>query len=73
MKCKYEHDDKKCETYGIKYKHCHCFLEYTNFKDDLMEYNVCVVTKIINTKFDEELQECFFNVASLAKWLSVPL
>ena len=22
----------------IKYKYCDCFLEYTNFKDDLIEY-----------------------------------
>ena len=28
---------KKCETYGIKYKVCDCFLEYTNFKDDLIK------------------------------------
>ena len=28
IKCKYEHDDKKCETYGIKYKYCDCFLEF---------------------------------------------
>ena len=34
---KYKHDDKKCETYGIKYKNCDCFLEYINFKDDLIE------------------------------------
>ena len=27
IKCKYEHDNKKCKTYGIKY-----------VKDDLMEY-----------------------------------
>ena len=40
IKCKYGHDDKKCETCGIKYKYCGCFLEYTNFKDDLVEYNV---------------------------------
>ena len=38
IKWKYEHDDKKCESYGIKYKYCDCFLEYTNFKDDLTEY-----------------------------------
>ena len=31
-KSKYGHDDKKCETCGIKYKYCDCFLEYTNFK-----------------------------------------
>ena len=28
---------KKRETCGIKYKDCNCFLEYANFKDDLME------------------------------------
>ena len=31
IKCKYDHD-KKCETCGIKYKYCNCFLEYTNFE-----------------------------------------
>ena len=39
IKCKYEHDDKKIETCRIKNKHCDCFLEYRNFKDDLIEYN----------------------------------
>ena len=28
IKCKYEDNDKKCETCGIKYKDCDCFLEY---------------------------------------------
>ena len=32
------HNDKKCETCGIKYKYCDRFLEYTNFEDDLIEY-----------------------------------
>ena len=36
IKCKLGHDGK-CETCGIKYKYCDCFLEYTNFKDDLIE------------------------------------
>ena len=36
-KCKYDHDDKKCETCGITFEVCDCFLEYTNFKDDLIE------------------------------------
>ena len=27
FKCKHEHDDKKCETFGIKYNYCNCFLE----------------------------------------------
>ena len=28
---------KKCGTYGIIYDVCDCFLENTNFKDDLIE------------------------------------
>ena len=35
IKCKFGHNDKKCETCGIEY--CDCFLEYTNFKDDLIK------------------------------------
>ena len=38
IKCKYRHNDKICETYGITYELCDCFLEYTNFKDDLLGY-----------------------------------
>ena len=37
IKCKYGHDDKKCETCGIKYKYCNCFPEYIDFKDDFIE------------------------------------
>ena len=37
IKYKLGHDDKKCETCGIKYKYCDCFLEYKNFKDNLIE------------------------------------
>ena len=38
IKCKYGHDDKRCETCRINHKYCDSFLEYTNFKDDLIEY-----------------------------------
>ena len=38
IKGKYDHNDKKSENCGIKYKYCDCLLKYTNFKDDLMEY-----------------------------------
>ena len=43
IKCKYGHDDKKCDTCGIKYKYCQYrqviikykyYRQYTNFKDD---------------------------------------
>ena len=37
IKCKDVDDDKKCKTCRIKYKYCDCFLEYKNFKDDLIE------------------------------------
>ena len=36
--CKYGHGDKKCDTCGTTYKVCDCFLKYTNFKKDLIEY-----------------------------------
>ena len=40
IKCKFGHDDKKCETCGIKYKYCKCCPEYTNCRDDLIEYKM---------------------------------
>ena len=35
------HDDKKCETYGIKYKYCNCFLERKILKILSSNTNVC--------------------------------
>ena len=35
IKCKYRHN--KCETCGITYELYGCFLECTNYKDDLIE------------------------------------
>ena len=51
----------KCETCGIKYKHCCCFLEYTNFKDDLIECKCLRCNKSYQRKFYEKLKERFFN------------
>ena len=48
IKCKFSHDDRKCETCGIKYKYCDCFHEYTYFTDDLIEYKCLYCNKIIN-------------------------
>ena len=36
IKCKYKHDDKNSELCRIKYKDYECFLEHTQFKDDLI-------------------------------------
>ena len=38
IRCKYEHDDKKCETCRIRYKGCGGCLEQTRVKDDLIKY-----------------------------------
>ena len=61
VKCKFWHDDKKCETCGIKYKYCDCFLEYTDFKNNLIEYKCLCCDKNYQHNFDEKLKEQFFN------------
>ena len=45
IKCKFRYNDKKCETSEIKYKYCDCFLEYMNFKDDVIEYKCLCCNK----------------------------
>ena len=61
IKCKYEHNDKKCESCRFKHKYRDCFLEYTNFKDDLIEYKCLCCNKNYQQKFAENLKEWFFN------------
>ena len=51
IKCKYGHDDKKCETGGIKYKYWDCFLEYTNFTNYIREYKCLCCNKNYQHKF----------------------
>ena len=52
---------KKCETCGIKRKYCKCFVEYTNFKNGLIENKCLSCNKNYQQKFDEKLKERFFN------------
>ena len=61
IKCKFGHDDKKCETCRIKYKYCNSFLEYKIFKDGLIKYNCKCCNKNYQHKCDEKLKEQFFN------------
>ena len=61
IKCKHGHDDKKCEACGMKHKYCNCFVEYINFKDDLIENKCLICNKKYQRKFDEKLKERFFN------------
>ena len=62
IKCKYGNNAKKCETCGIKYKDCDCFLEYTNFKDDLIEYKCLCHKKNYQKKSDENLKKNDFLI-----------
>ena len=50
-KCKYGHYNKKCKTCGIKYKDFEYFIQYTNFKDDLIEYKCLCCNKNYPKKF----------------------
>ena len=58
IKCKLGHDDAKCETCGITFKYCDCFLEYTN---NLMEYKCLCCNTNYQHNFAENLKELFFN------------
>ena len=62
VKCKYENNVKKCENCRIKYKDWECFLEYTNFKDYLIEYKCLYCNENYQKSFDENLKKRFFNI-----------
>ena len=64
--CKFEHDDKKCETCRIKYKYWKCFFEKTNFKDDLIEYRCLCYSKNYQYKFAEKLKQRFITTATIS-------
>ena len=38
INCKYGHNNKKCETFVIKFKDCKRCLEYKSVKDHLIPY-----------------------------------
>ena len=61
IKCKYGHDNKKSETCGIKYKDCVYCLEYTDVKDDFIEYKSLFCKKSYQKKFDENLKKRVAN------------
>ena len=67
IKFKFGHGDKKYETYRIKYNYCVCFIEYTNYKDDLIEYKRLCCNKNYKQKFDINLNEGFWNTQKFSK------
>ena len=66
IKIKFEHKGKRCETFGIKQKHCNCFLKYINFNDDLIEHNCFCCNKNCQQKFVDFLKR-FFNIYTFSK------
>ena len=61
IKYKCQNDDKKYVFFGIKYKYCKCFLQFRNFKDDLIEYRCLRSMNNYQSKFDEKLKTWFLN------------
>ena len=62
INCKYEHDDRKCETCRITSTDCNCFLEYINFKDYLEEQRCLCCNNNYQKRFDENLKKRFFLI-----------
>ena len=60
IKCKFGHNDKNYETCRIKYMYCDCFLEYTYFKDDLIEYKCLCCNNNYQQTFDEKVKGTIF-------------
>ena len=59
-KCKFVHNDKKCETCGIKCKYCELFLD-TRVIDDLIKYKFFFCNKNYQKKFLENLRKRFIK------------
>ena len=59
-KCKNKDDNKKDKTCGIISKDCNCFLEYTNFKDNLMENKCLFWNENYQKKVRRKLKEMIF-------------
>ena len=62
IKCKHGYNDKKYEMCKTKYKYYDYCFEYTNFKEDLMEFKCLFCNKNYQQKFNKKLKERFFNI-----------
>ena len=57
---------KKCENWRTKYKYCDCFLEQTNFKDNLIEYKCLCCNKIYQLSSKSERNGFLIHTRFLA-------
>ena len=71
--CKLGHDDKNCETYAIKYKYCDCFLEYANFKDDLIEYKCLSCNKSYQQNLTKSKKKYFLIHTNFLTMITISL
>ena len=72
-KFKYGHDNKKCKTFWIKYKDCGCCPEYTNIKNNLIEYKCLCCNKNNQKRFDENLKKDLLIHINLVTMISISL
>ena len=66
IKYKHGHNHKKFKTRWIKYEYCNCFLEYKDFRDDLIEYKCLCCNKNYQQKFDEKLKKRLYNIFKIS-------
>ena len=52
---------KNVEHVKLNIKCCDCFIKYTDFKDDLIEYKCSCCNKNYQYNFDEKVKERIFN------------
>ena len=62
IKCKYGLDEKKYEASGITYEVYDCFLEYTDFKDDLIEFKFLGFKKNYQKKVSRNVKGTIFLI-----------
>ena len=60
-------------TCGITYGVCDYFVEYTNFKDDLIGCKCLRCNKKYQQKFDEKLKKRFFNINKFITIITISL
>ena len=61
IKCKFGHDDKNLKLAELNINISTVFFEYTNFRDNLIEYKCLCCSKNYQNKFDETLEKQIFN------------
>ena len=73
IKCKYKHDDKKCETCELNISIATVFLNTQILKNVLIEYKCLYCNKNYQQKFEEKLKKRFFNTHKFSNMIPISL